>query len=489
MLRWLVSLKDKLITTATILDALHQVWTPHEGQVPIGRAIFFEGKLFIFVNSGRKFGKSELIIYSLYRKALTQPNNTGYYIAPFQKQAKELIWANNRIQTFLPAELQNRFIESINNTEMRITFTNGSFIKLDGADNYEAYRGINPHFVAYDEFKDHNKQFHIGMEPNLATHKAPCLFIGTPPETEDNHFFVMAESVKTDPDGAYFCRPTHDNPFIDKQWLEKTRLRLIARGEEDVWLREYMAQFVFGGKNAIFPMYSDKFIMPYHEAVLYIRKNRKHWKLYCTADPATSSVFAVLFTAINTYTREVIHLDEIYEKTLSRMSSRPMWEAIKEKVLDINTDLTLWQFTRDEAAAWFMNEILDITKGEIFFAPTHKAMNDKDEGLSLIKDQMLAGLWKCTERTPKLQWEVKNYVRDDKGVIPKKNDHGIDNMRYCNASDNYTHVPENAPEVPLPDVCVKRGYKIDEDRNEDLASYMNFGLDYNDFYDGTFGYE
>lgn len=486
-----MSLKDKLINSANILGDLHRSWTPHSGQVPIGKALFYDGKKFIFMNCGRKIGKSELIIYSLSRWGMSFPGSSCYYIAPFFKQAKEIIWANNRIQNFLEKEIRSKYIVDINNTELRVRLKNGSFIKLDGADNFNAYRGINPHIIAYDEFKDHNPNFHIGMEPNLATHKAPCLFFGTPPETEDNHFWRIADSVSADPDGAYFNFPTHMNPHIDKEWLEKTRLRLIARGEEDVWLREYMAMRVFGGKNAIFPMLSDDLVIRFSDAIQHIKRNRKHWQLYCTADPATSSVFAVLFSAINKYTREVIHLDEIYETKLSLMSSRPILAAVIKILNSIDPDTDNWVFTRDEAAAWFMNEILDLTKSDIYFAATTKSKNDKGDGLSLIKDQINAKLWKRTEKCIKLDWEMKNYIKDDKGAIPKKNDHLIDSMRYTNGADNYSHVPEDVEDDSLFKPLEKRGYTIEEDWKNDLTMHdWTFNhVDYEDIYDGTFDYE
>lgn len=441
-----LSIEKRIQNTAHLLSDLHLSWNPHSGQIIMGQAIFYDGKKFVFVNCGRKFGKSEVLIYCIIRWALMNPNSACYYIAPFQKQAKELIWANNRLQNFLHPTVRNKYIESINNTEMRIILRNGSFIKLDGADNYEAYRGINPHFMGYDEVKDHHPQFHVGMEPNLATHNAPCLMIGTPPENDDNHFWRIADSIADDPDGAYFSMSSYTNPHISKEWLDKTRIRLIKRGEEDVWDREYMAKRVYGGRRSIFPMYDEKkMVIPFIQAMQLINSNRKKWDLYCTADPATSSTFAVLFTAIHREDRRVIHLDEIYEQSTRETSARAIWTRIVPIIHAINPDFSEWNFGRDEAAAWFGNEILDITEGEIYFIPTHKAQIKKEDGLSLIKDQMTYGFWRRTERCEKLGWEIKNYIKNDKDVIEKKNDHGIDNMRYTNYFNAYSQVPTETP--------------------------------------------
>jgi hypothetical protein len=466
---------NKLKYQAHVLTDLHSMWIPHEGQIEAGRAIWYDGKTYIFVECGRKWGKSEFGIYCAYRSAMTTPNAPCYYIAPFAKQAREIIWANNRLQNFLKGPLALKYIKSVNNTEMRINFRNGSFIKLDGADNYEAYRGINPMFIIYDEFKDHNPKFHEAMEPNLATFNAPLLIIGTPPETEDNLFCRLAKQIMEDKaDGAYFNQPTITNPHISKTFLEKMRERLIARGEYDVWLREYMARRVKGGRNAIFPMLSkEKHLKPFEVMVNDIRHSRKHWEFFITCDPATSSTFAVLFSAINKHTKVVYHLDEIYTSDTSANSARKVWDRIESMYAEIHPILEDWTLTYDEAATWFANEVSDITQGEVNFFPTHKSLSKKEKGLSLIKDQMLFGFWFYSDRCNKLFYEAENYVRDDNGKIPKENDHLIDCARYTNAVCHYSMIP-GLTALPNPDYEKDREPRfktMSQDRREEVADW------------------
>jgi len=444
-------LLNALELQAAILKDLHDIWSPHEGQLSPGKALFYDGKQFIFLECGRKYGKTDFVIYCLYRAAMTTPNAACYFIAPFLKQAKELIWANNRLQFFLNKQMRNKYKISINNSEMRIKFGfNGSFIKLDGSDNYIAYDGINPHFMAYDEFKDHHPKFHERMEPNLATYTAPLLVIGTPPESDDNHYIKLADSVMIDPDGAWFNYPSSSNPHISKEWLAKTKERLRLRGELDVWYREYEAKRVKGGKNAIYPMFDrEKHVLPKEEMKKRIQREFRALDWYCTADPASASVFAVLFTAINRYTRVVYHVDELYVSDTKETSTRRMWKKISEKLLEWNPRYDKWNFTYDEAEKWFQTEIHDATElvfGEgngIFFAPTHKQRDKKEHGISLIKDQMLYGFWLCSSGCEKLIFETVNYIKDKNGKIPKENDHLLDCERYTNGANYYTQVPSH----------------------------------------------
>ena len=160
---------------ATGIEALHRKWTPHPAQVELGRALLSGGFLDVFGQCGRNFGKTELVGYLTWRYAFTFPRSENYYFAPYMKQAREIMWASRRIQDFGPKD----WIESINNTEMRITFKNGSFIKLDGSDNVDAYRGVKPKgLTIYDEFKDFRPEFHEAYDPNRAAFNSPLLIIG-----------------------------------------------------------------------------------------------------------------------------------------------------------------------------------------------------------------------------------------------------------------------------------------------------------------------
>lgn len=417
---------------AEIIDELHKDWSPHDGQITCGKALFQQGKRNLFIQCGRKWGKTEIVIYFLYRWALSRPGSSCYYISPFQKQSKEIIWANRRLHTFIDPG----YIQSINSTEMRITLTNGSFIKCDGSDNYESYRGIEPHFVVFEEFKDFRPEFYNAMEPNLAVYNAPLVIIGTPP-MNDCQFTVIADEHKRDARKFFIEEPTERNPQIPKQWLSEKRTELIARGEADVWEREYMGRYVKGGASKIFPMLSSKCLYEHDKLINVIRRDLKKLKKYCWADPAGASVFGVLFVMINPYTRSVYILDELYETDQAKMTV----DNIGKEICRVTDELYAarddddWTFGYDEAATWFANEMRD--RFDINCIPTSKAHAKKEYGLSLIKDIILHGNLYMSDRCKKTYWELDNYIKDSRGNIPKVNDHNIDNLRYILSCEMY----------------------------------------------------
>lgn len=457
---------------------LNACWTPHAGQQPVIYAAFGLKEPVIVDESGRKKGKSEEIAYFLWRMALTTRPMGHYYFAPEQKQAKEIFWAANRIQTFGPQS----YITDINNSEMRIRFRNGAFIKVDGSDNFNAYRGISEVGSAvYDEYRDFRPEFHRAFGPNLAVHSAPLLVCSTPPEAPEGseaaeHYDSMKMGLV--PGRSYFNFPSWVNPYLSRDWLRREKAKLLARGEWDVWAREYEAKRVIGGNNAIFPMFSRKrHVRPHAELMAEVMRSqwtRFEWQK--GADPGNASVFGGLFRVINPYTKKVYVLDELYEKDQAETSTSRMIPRFREKSAELCPNALAhdveWSQTYDEAATWFATEAM--SSFEDHWTPTQKAQNKKDEGLSLIKDQMLHDLIVFSDRCVNTIREIEGYIRDKDGKIPKGNDHCIDLLRYLNAAASCDLTPVPEPKAPDPDTQ-RRGYTMEEDM---LAESDDYELDY-----------
>lgn len=384
---------------------------------------------------------TDLMVYLMWRYALTYPNSENYYFAPFAKQAREILWASRRLQDFLPKE----YIADIGEQQMRLTLHNGSFIKLDGSDNVEAYRGVKPKGLSvFDEFKDFRPEFYEAYDPNRAAHDSPLLIIGTPPDRECQ-YTALADEFRRNPQKRWYKFPTSANPHISRQWLEDKKAELIARGDLDVWMREYEAEFIKGGKAKIFPMLKESHKWPHEAVIREIKRDRKKLLWYSFADPAAASCFANLMIAINPFNRKVYCLDEIYETDQARMTVKTIGKRIIDQREELYDDPIQWRMGYDEAETWFANEMLD--RFEESFEPSQKALNDKESGITLIKDLLLTNQIIISDRCEKLFWELDNYFKDKNGKIPKENDHLIDCLRYCLGADHYTIQGEAQKEI------------------------------------------
>lgn len=419
----------------------------HKSQIEDIKLIKNHGVSLLIVPSGRKYGKTEEAGFFLWDGALNEPGSANYYIAPESSHGRKIVWDTWRLQRFLDED-SDKYIKSIKNMEMKIEFKNGSFIQVIGSENFGAANGLTPWRAVYDEFKLFHHRWHIDFAPNLIAKAAPLMIIGTLPTPGDRNYdqyYDVLEAAKKDPSARIQTRTTFDNPINllpkQKKAIEEEIARLRARGEEDVVQREYYSRIVPGGKKAIFPMLNKDCVIPANELRRKIAKDIKKLEWYCITDPGTTTCFAALIVALNPYTKEVFMLDEIYEKDQNMTSSRMIYPRLEALMLKHNPYAEIrddWIKVVDEAAAWFAQEVLH--QYDVYFSPTNKSYNKKEEGLSLIKDQLIHTLFYISSDCPNLYEEMEKYARDDKGNIPKRNDHLIDCVRYFNGAANYTMV-------------------------------------------------
>lgn len=418
----------------------------HADQIEVLKPLYSGEVNSIFLACGRKYGKTELACYILWRQALLVPNSNCYYICTQNIHAREILWTSNRIQNFLGKD-GAKYIKTTRDQAMTIIFHNGSQIRLIGSDNYMVANGLTPHIAVYDEFKGFNPKWHVEFAPNRAAKAAPLVIIGTKPRRNNpNHqqYNSVRKRAQESKSWSYVEKTTWDNPInhlpSQKQIIEEEIADLRARGEEDVVQLEYYSKEVEGGKKNIFPMLRrEKHIIDHEKLMRRLHVERHDLDYYIIADPATSSTFGVLFAAINRTSNNIYLVDEIYEKSRKLMSTNPITQRILNRIKniaplkDINDD---WYKAYDDAGAWFANEAQSQFNHNWF--PAQKWKGDKEEGLSLIKDCLLTeGTMFISSKCINLFDEMSAYAVDDKGNIPKINDHLVDCLRYLLIVSNY----------------------------------------------------
>jgi hypothetical protein len=318
---------------------------------------------------------------------------------------------------------------------MTIKFKNGSYIQVVGSDNYMIANGLTPALAVYDEFKGFNYRWHQEFAPNRVVKDAPFVFIGTKPRAGNKNidqYNEILEYAKTSSNWHVSERTTFDNPINElphiKSAIEEEIAQLRARGEEDVIQLEYYSKVV-----------QERHVKPHNAILTEIKRDIKKMEWYCIADPGSTTCFGTIFAAIHPYTRQIYLMDELYETDQQYTSTRKMYPKMDSKMMefypnsDVNDD---WFKAHDEAAAWFSNEVMD--QYGVYFAPTQKHTNKKEHGLSLIKDILLHDLVTISDRCINLFKEMELYAKNDKGDIPKKNDHLIDCLRYLLGASNYS---------------------------------------------------
>lgn len=406
----------------------------HSGQIQLAKDYFNRGMRIIMSQWGRSAGKTESALFIATVASLLSDNFITYIITPERKQGKEIYWASKRLQNYPPPQ----FVKDANATEIRLNFNNGSFICVDGCENYNAHRGLKPNLVIYDEFQQHNREFHLEvMAPNLLAKQSCLIIYGTPPKSRAAFYVEFRDQLlnqikEGDVTRSYYEFPTSINPTIDPDELAKTRKELIGSNNEVIWYREYEGKLAFGGEDVVFPKWNPKNHVRTHKvATSYVENDKHKLKWYTICDPGTSTCFAILFVAYNPYTQQLFFLDEIYEKDRNRTDTRQIWERIKKKEQELYPDAPnkTWKRVYDEAAAWFQREVAANFKESLI--PSQKQFNDEETDISRIKMLMAqTGAMIVSDRCYWLRWEIESYVTDEFGRYPDKHNHLLDCCKY-----------------------------------------------------------
>ena len=140
--------------------------------------VFNSDKRFRVLVAGRRFGKSYLSCIELLRGAINRPGEVYFYCAPTYRMAKDIAW--KELKRLVPKV----WVQSKNETDLRLELINGSTIELKGTENAMALRGRSLAGVVLDEaaFMDRDVWAEV-IRPALADKQGWALFISTPDGT------------------------------------------------------------------------------------------------------------------------------------------------------------------------------------------------------------------------------------------------------------------------------------------------------------------
>jgi phage terminase large subunit len=182
----------------------------------------------------RRAGKTVAAVNDIIRAAITYQGQRGLfaYIAPYRSQAKAVAW-----QYF--QEFAAPITESKNEQELTLTLVNGSQVRLYGADNADAMRGLGFSGVYMDEYGDFKPSvFGNVIRPALSDKQGWAVFGGTP--KGKNQFWEIYETAQRLPHEWFLLRlPASNSGLLPQGELSAARAQLA----EDQYLQEYECSF------------------------------------------------------------------------------------------------------------------------------------------------------------------------------------------------------------------------------------------------------
>lgn len=425
-----------------ILADLHSDWQPHAGQLTALRPIIDGTVDDLFLQCGRKFGKTESVIYLLRRFALLTPNLPCYYVGPTKVHARSLIWTDPRLKRW-SHHYKYSGDDLINESEMIVRFKNGSYIQILGSENHYAANGLRPGIIVYDEFAEFDDKFDDIMQPNRAVYMCPKVIVGTPPARKSKNrkqYIARAQECKTQPRALWIKRSSWDNPHISREFLQKEKEGYYRRNEGHLWELYYEANIVNGGRNVVFPMVNEeRHIVPHASLMPYILGEQRNFDFFTTVSPDTTQPTGALFVGIHKYTRHVYILDELYESAQERNRTQSVVQQLIKQAEELIPRLSFesdWIKSQSPGAPWFSAEAAD--SHDVSFLSVDALSGKKDSGISLIKDLLTNNHVHISSRCKTLFDQLCAYITKDDGTLIKGEDALINALRYTLIAAHYT---------------------------------------------------
>ena len=197
------------------------------------REVYDSDKRFVYLCSGRRFGKSYLAITRLINWAIEKPGGVFYYVTATYRMAKQIAWV--LLKQLTPVEI----FANKNESELSVTLSNGSQIFLKGSEDPDKLRGVSLSGVVLDECAFVKEEaWTMVLRPALSDQEGPAWFITTPNGL--NWFAEAWDAAEEDPDCSTHSYTTIQGLQVSEDEVAAARRTLDAR----TFSQEYEASFV-----------------------------------------------------------------------------------------------------------------------------------------------------------------------------------------------------------------------------------------------------
>ena len=211
-----------------------------------------EAHRFFVLVAHRRFGKTVLVVNHLLKMALLCDKTRGVfaYVGPLRNQAKNVAWDYlKHYSSVIPGRV-------VNESELFISVPSnggGSKIRIFGADNPDALRGLYFDGVVLDEVAQMKREvWDEIVQPALADRRGRAVFIGTPKGI--NLFSELYDRARKEaagnPDWAALCFRVDETNALPAEEVERLRREL----SDNAWRQEMLCDFTVASDDALIPI-------------------------------------------------------------------------------------------------------------------------------------------------------------------------------------------------------------------------------------------
>lgn len=185
----------------------------------------------------RRMGKDKMVFANIPKKMMERVG-TYFYFLPTYNQARKIIWngADKDGFRFLD-HFPKAIIKNMNETEMRITLTNGSMLQLVGADNIDRIVGTNPVGVVFSEYSLMKQEVWNLISPILTENGGWAVFVYTP--RGQNHAYELMKMAEKNDRWYVEVLPVSKTHAVPEQDLLEQKMGMSAA----LYLQEYECDF------------------------------------------------------------------------------------------------------------------------------------------------------------------------------------------------------------------------------------------------------
>lgn len=335
------------------------LYTPHQNQLKIHRAINHEDYKYYVLNIGRQFGKSLLAENQMLLWSLIDPGSKIAWVSPIYKQAEKVF------DDMVTALRDTAIMTTKNQQKLEIKILGGATIQFFSAERYDNIRGFTFDYLICDEFAFMDEQAWTEvLRATVLVKGKKVLLISTP--KGKNHFYNLHHLDGVNPQYKSFTMTSYDNPLINPTEIDDARATL----PDHVFRQEYLAEFIDGG-GALF-------------GKMQFTKGEPTTRNYAGVDVGRADDYTVV-TILNER-GEMVDVERFRHDT---------WANIKRKVADkINKYNAITFVEANSIGDPFMEDLVRMVKSCEPFMTTAKSKQEIIEALMVASDD---GSVKCLD--------------------------------------------------------------------------------------------
>lgn len=202
---------------------------------------------FVVLVAHRRFGKTVLSINHLLKQALlcSKPRGIFAYVGPLRNQAKATAW--NYLKHYSSPVPGRR----VNEGELSIKLPNEATIRIFGADNPDALRGLYFDGVILDEVAQMKSEvWQEIIQPALADRQGWALFIGTPKGINlfsDLYYDALKRESKGDHNWTALSFPVSQTDALPQEEVARLKSEL----SDNAFRQEMLCDFAASSDNVL----------------------------------------------------------------------------------------------------------------------------------------------------------------------------------------------------------------------------------------------